>query len=332
MRRHRIAAGAAALALLAFAPAAHAARRLDGPADIYTATSGNWSKAANWTLGHPPNSGTPATIPLGDHVTISRSGAESASLTVAGALTGRYGLRVNGSLEVPGTLALEEASITLTGLGTINLGSNTVDYLRLQDIHRLTGPLHVLDDLDVEGGASLNAAGYDVTVGREAYSYLGSSLIGGAGTWRVGEWFIYAGPWDEGQEAQLEDTSVIVDRPVVEDETFGATNTYACLCGWTYRNFTLEGYEPRTYGSAIGGGAAGGNILDTLTLNRSTGGITLAPATITTAELATDGTAAAPAVVRSSGATIRIPHDETLDGCLQLEGVTVEGGTLTQDC
>jgi len=164
-------------------------------------------------------------------------------------------------------------------------------------------------------------------VPREFYSFLFSSLIGGSGTWRVGEWFIYPGPWDQGQEAQLEDTSVIVTRPHVEREGV-ATNSGACLCGWHYKLFSLGGYRPFTYD---GGGAA-----DTLILRRSEGGIELDPGVIEVGTLQTDGTVAEPAEVRSTvpgrTVTLDLAGDEHLEGCLALSpDVRVEGGVLT-DC
>lgn len=327
----------AALALMAPAVADAKPARAEGVDTFTAAKSSAWTSAANWSLGHKPNSATPTVIPPNRAASITRAGAETGDLTIEGTLTGTQTPRVDGALEASaGTFSFGGASMTIEGVGTINTGANVPEYLRLQGIHKLTAPLAVGEDLDLEPHASLNAETFDITVPREWYSYLFSSTVGGTGTWRVGELFQYAGPWDEGQEAQWEDATVIVNRPHVVEPT--GTSSYACICGWTYRALTLGGYAERTYGAGITMNASGGHVLEAFTLAPEPGtSLALdAGSEVTAGSLATTGTTTVPARVESTEAgvyyTLRIPHDETLEGCVAFSDAHVVGGTLTDAC
>lgn len=317
--------GIGAAMLLVLCGQAAQARNASASPDVFTATEGNWFKGSNWSQGAKPSRTVEVVIPAGHVAQIGKLGAEAGDTTIAGRIEGPDDMSIYGSVKVePGGEVDLDAGLTVTGLGTVDFGSEQPYYLRLRGWHRLTAPLVVQKDLEIEVGATLYTQGYPVTVPRESYSFLGSSLYMGASTWRTGEWFVYS---SEQQELDAHEATLIVNRPVL-GEVFGFSS-YACGCGWTYKNMTVEGYEPLAYQSFT--------VTGTLSLNRSVGGVRLEHGrTIEVGALASNGTATEPARVLSDHAgqpyTVRIPHDETVEGCLAVSDMHVEGGVLHDSC
>lgn len=307
-----------ALAVPLGASPANAAKVVATPGATDTLiVSGPWSKKTDWSAEHPPAVTELAVIPAGKEVTVSKS-ATSGPIQDYGHIGGFQTLTVFGAVYLaPGSFDLN-GTLDLEGMGTLT-AEDTIYYLRIDGNETLAAPLHA-GVITAYRGSTLATNGYPVTVDTETYPFEEADWLLGSSTYTTGWWLVFEAA--QGGEIHAEHASIIV------------TGLGGNLLGgglfkgehWTYGKVTFQTPEGQSRDSY--------NVAGTLTIN---GGTSMERGrTVGIGGLASEGTIAAPGTLTSSEPgvtyTLKIPHDETVEGCMVIEDAVVEGGTLTVPC
>lgn len=313
---------------LALAATAAARARAEG-VDTFTAVKGSWFKNENWSLKAKPTFLNEVVIPPGDAAIVNKAGAESNSLTMEGRVSGTFEVMVHNSLWVkPG--GDPDVKIGMDGLGTIRSEGEAPYWMYLKGIHVLESPLTVETTFWLEHGGTFHTHGYDVHVPIETYMADGSTLYMENSTWTTGSYYVYPPPGlggAQGDKIEAEHSNLIVNRPSSYAEP-GLNNSIMSCVSQQFGHLTLEGYGERTRGECKAAW---------LTLNQNFGGIGIeAGSMVEPGALTSNGTGESPAFVKSTTEgmpyTIRVPHDEMVEGCIAFSDAHVVGGSIVDPC